>query len=127
MLSSSLDQLDDIKPEFNHFLSFITLQHNPPEIQKILLQKLLSKLNVGHGYAFFQTVTFIKTSPTNSNSDLINHSKPSFNTYALPIREILSIVTQLDCEIQELYRDDFQLDPDFHSYSFFIRRKVIAK
>jgi 2-polyprenyl-3-methyl-5-hydroxy-6-metoxy-1,4-benzoquinol methylase len=107
-------------PSFGHFISVITLQHNPPQIQDLILRTLLSKVSRG-GVAFFQTVTCISSSTQNTNQNL--EVENQFSTYSFPMNRVLTILRNLEFDLLEIYRDDFQLDPDFHSYSFFARRK----
>jgi len=119
VLVSKLEIIAEL-PSFGHLVSFITLQHNPPQIQDVLLRILLSKVSRG-GVAFFQTVTSISSSTQNTNQDL--EIEDEFSTYSLPMDRVLTALRNLDFDLLEIYRDDFQPDPDFHSYSFFARRK----
>jgi 2-polyprenyl-3-methyl-5-hydroxy-6-metoxy-1,4-benzoquinol methylase len=117
---SSLETITEL-PRFGHLVSVITLQHNPPHIQDAILRILLSKVSTAGGLAFFQTVTNISKNHQNTNQNL--EIENQFSTYAFPMDKVLSILRSLDFELLQIYRDDFQLDPDFHSYSFFARRK----
>ena len=107
-------------PSYDLLITFITLQHNPPQIQELLLKILLSKVKRGGGTAFFQTVTSISGNLQNTNQNV--EIENQFSTYSFPMDKILGILRNLDFELLQIYRDDFQLDPDFHSYSFFARR-----
>jgi SAM-dependent methyltransferase len=117
-------QLEDVESIVNmqtisdHMITVITLQHNPPEVQNILLSSLLSKTK---SFAFFQTVTHIEkiSNSQGPDQDLL------FDTFVMPMREILSCLRESNFELLEIYRDDFQLDPNFHSYSFLAKRTYL--
>ena len=121
LLATEFSVFDSLDTNYNHFISMITLQHNPPEIQKLLLQKILSKLEKTNSFAFFQTVTSIES---NMAVNMSGANRDAFNTYAFPMREILAVISDSGFHVIDLYRDDFQLDPEFHSYSFIIGRKI---
>lgn len=119
VLADEMNSLDKLQSKFDVFLSVITLQHNPPEIQRIFLESMLSKLKKNGSIAYFQTVTHITkrgklTAAQNSN-------RKSFDTFAFPMHEILKTIRDSGFEIFEVYRDDWQLDPDYHSYSFYLK------
>ena len=119
VLADEMNSLTKLPNCFDIFLSVITLQHNPPEIQRVFLENMLSKLKKNGSIGYFQTVTHItqrgkKTARSNSE-------EKSFDTFAFPMHEILKTVTNAGFEIFEIYRDDWQLDPDYHSYSFYIK------
>jgi SAM-dependent methyltransferase len=119
VLVNNLEAIVDL-PCFGHFISVITLQHNPPQIQDVLLKTILSKVSPG-GLAFFQTVTSISNGVQNTNQNL--EIENQFSTYSFPMDKILTILRNLEFDLLEIYRDDFQQDPDFHSYSFFVQKK----
>jgi len=115
----SLDSITSLKGEFDVFVSLITLQHNPPAVQRILLKNIFGKLKRSSGIAYFQTVTHIVNQVDkneNSNSDL-----DVFDTYAFPMHEVLELINEFNFKIFEIHRDDWQLDPDYHSYSFYLK------
>ncbi len=56
-LMSSLSDFDGL-PEFDFLFSVITIQHNPPPIQKLILRALLSRIRPG-GACVFQLPTHI--------------------------------------------------------------------
>lgn len=111
----NIGSIDDIEIISDHKLSVITLQHNPPEVQKILLSSLLSKTK---SFAFFQTVTHIEKEFSSQGIE----QDSIFDTFVMPMREILNCLRVSNFELLEIYRDDFQLDPNFHSYSFLAKR-----
>jgi 2-polyprenyl-3-methyl-5-hydroxy-6-metoxy-1,4-benzoquinol methylase len=119
VLADEMSSLDKLQSNFDVFLSVITLQHNPPEIQRLFLENMLSKLKKNGSIAYFQTVTHItkrgKQTATQSSD------KKSFDTFAYPMHEILKTIKDSGFEIFEVYRDDWQLDPDYHSYSFYLK------
>ena len=111
----NIGSINDIQTISDHMFSVITLQHNPPEVQNILLSSLLSKTK---GFAFFQTVTHIEK----RFGSQVTEPDSIFDTFVMPMREILSCLRASNFELLEIYRDDFQLDPNFHSYSFLAKR-----
>jgi 2-polyprenyl-3-methyl-5-hydroxy-6-metoxy-1,4-benzoquinol methylase len=52
--AESIDKL----PSFDVFISFIVLQHNPPPVTALLLEKILNKIRP-NGIAYFQCQTYI--------------------------------------------------------------------
>jgi 2-polyprenyl-3-methyl-5-hydroxy-6-metoxy-1,4-benzoquinol methylase len=116
----SLDSITSLNGEFDVFVSLITLQHNPPAVQKLLLKSIFGKLKGSSCIAYFQTVTYIANQNDNKND--LNSSPKDFDTYALPMHEVLEIINEFNLKIFEIHRDDWQLDPDFHSYSFYLKR-----
>ncbi len=53
----NFDSVDSL-PEFDVFVSFIVLQHNPPPMAAALIEKILRKIRVG-GLACFQCQTYL--------------------------------------------------------------------
>jgi SAM-dependent methyltransferase len=53
----NFDSVDSL-PEFDVFVSFIVLQHNPPPLAAALIEKILRKIRVG-GVACFQCQTYL--------------------------------------------------------------------
>jgi 2-polyprenyl-3-methyl-5-hydroxy-6-metoxy-1,4-benzoquinol methylase len=116
---NSLDSIRSQEGEFDVFISLITLQHNPPEVQKAMLETIFSKLKKSGSIAYFQTVTHIVNQVPMKMRD--DSDRENFDTYALPMHEILDLINKFDFKIFEIYRDDWQLDPNFHSYSFYLK------
>ena len=87
-----LETLDNV----DAFVSFIAIQHNPPPIQKHILQQMLSKLNYG-GVFLFQTIVH---HPSYSYTAQANFKYPpelAFEMHCLPMRYILKIIN--DCKL----------------------------
>ena len=120
LLLDSIDRLNEINGEFNIFFTVITLQHNPPSVQLAILKKIFSLFTISGSILYFQTVTHI-TERGRQTLKSFSGEHMQFNTYSIPMNEVLKCINEANLEIFDLYRDDFQLDPDFHSYSFFVR------
>jgi len=114
---TGINDIEKLSSDYNLIVSLITFQHNPPEVQLLLFEKLLEKLSARNGVGYFQFVTHI-TERGLENSRFFGNG--SFDTFALPMAAILKTIHLKGFKLFECYRDDFQLDPDFHSYSFFI-------
>jgi SAM-dependent methyltransferase len=119
VLADALTSLERIPIDFDVFLSVITLQHNPPEIQRIFLKEMLSKLKKKGSVAYFQTVTHI--TERGNKSALGGSQEMTFDTYAFPMHQILEVINKSGFKIFELFRDDWNQDPDYHSYSFYLK------
>jgi 2-polyprenyl-3-methyl-5-hydroxy-6-metoxy-1,4-benzoquinol methylase len=110
----SLDDLDRLEIEFDMFFSVITLQHNHAAVQLVLLDKILKQMIKSGSIAYFQTVI---ASPKMEFID------DTFDTFALPTRFILDVIHQNNFRLVNVFRDDYQLDPDFHSYTFIAQKR----
>jgi SAM-dependent methyltransferase len=119
-LVRSIEDIEFLENNFNLMVSLITFQHNPPEVQKLMLERLLEKFDPNFGIGYFQFVTYIAPRGL-ENSKAFNND--SFDTYAFPMNSILKIINKHGFSLFEFYRDDFQQDSDFHSYSFFIIKR----
>lgn len=91
--------------DFDVFYSVITLQHNPPPIQKILLEKILQKIKK-RGYFVFQIPTYQKdyTFKIDRYREL-KHS--GMEMHCLPMQEVFSILAENSCLPQLVLRDNY--------------------
>jgi len=124
MLLDTLNKLDEINGSLKIFFTVITLQHNPPPVQIAILKKIFSLFNIPGSILYFQTVTHI-TERGKRTLEATSTDTGTFGTYAIPMGDVLNCINEANLEIFDLHRDDFQLDPDFHSYSFFVRRPTV--
>jgi SAM-dependent methyltransferase len=115
---TNIAQLDAL-PTFDFFVSFIVLQHNPPPVMKLILQKILGKLNPG-GVAVFQVPVY----KSNYSFRFVDYLKqaPHMEMHALPQRHVLSLIRQAGCELREIREDGFASGRSIHSLSntFFV-------
>ena len=114
MLLRRIEDLDNLK-NIDLFYSIITLQHNPPPIQKILLEKILQKINKG-GYFIFQIPTYQKnyTFKIDEYRELIHRG---MEMHCLPMQEIFSIISIAGCLPQLVLRDNYA-GQTLESYTF---------
>jgi SAM-dependent methyltransferase len=99
----SVAQLDAL-PEFDFFVSFIVLQHNPPPVIRIILEKILRKLRPG-GVALFQVPVY-KAKYAFRIADYLKQ-QPHMEMHALPQRHVLALIRQEGCQLVEFREDGF--------------------
>lgn len=114
MLLRSIEDLDNLR-NVDLFYSIITLQHNPPPIQKILLEKILQKINKG-GYFIFQIPTYNKNY-TFKIDEYRKKIHSGMEMHCLPMQEIFSILSKVGCLPQLVLRDNYT-GQTFESYTF---------
>jgi 2-polyprenyl-3-methyl-5-hydroxy-6-metoxy-1,4-benzoquinol methylase len=112
-----IDNLTDYSKisNFDFFYSFITLQHNSPPIQKILLELLTSKINSGGG-CLFQTPSFISGYQFKIEDYLSEKYVTDLEMHALPMVEVLKILRQNNLTIQTVIPDQFTGLPGSFTY-----------
>ena len=114
MLLQSIEDLDTLR-NIDLFYSIITLQHNPPPIQKILLEKILQKINKG-GYFVFQIPTYNKNY-TFKIDEYRKKIHSGMEMHCLPMQEIFSILSKAGCVPQLVLRDNYT-GQTFESHTF---------
>jgi SAM-dependent methyltransferase len=102
---TSLGDLDTL-PEFDLFTSMIVLQHNPPPVIALLLERMLRKLRPG-GAAYFQVPTFI-TDYRFVVSEYLGQANPTgeMEMHPLPQRVLFDIIERCGCRLLEIREDD---------------------
>jgi 2-polyprenyl-3-methyl-5-hydroxy-6-metoxy-1,4-benzoquinol methylase len=91
-------------PNFDVFFSRIVFQHNPPPVQKYLLDTVLRKLNPG-GVALFQMVTGGPGYAYSAASHLSHHKVDDYEMHALPMRYIFESFHENHCRPIEVLRE----------------------
>ena len=111
-----LRNLEDLKkiPRFEMFFSMIALQHNPPPIQRLILETLLSKIYPGGG-AIFQTLTHKKNYKF-SVSDYIKSNSSGMEMHCLPMPEIFSLFTANKIIPKEVIPDNWTGELGSHTF-----------
>jgi SAM-dependent methyltransferase len=104
---------------FNLFFSIISLQHNPPAIQRRLLENAVKTLQNKGSFVYFQTCCYIEN--YSYDESLHISLERDFETHALPISVILEILARNNFTIIDLWRDGYQIGINHHSYTFFAR------
>jgi len=106
----------DTLPRFDFMFSTIVLQHNPPPVQKVIIDKLLEKLTVGGG-CLFQTATELPHYHFDSNKYLL--SAPFvIEMHSLPMKEVLGLIQKHKLQILEV-RPDNWTGTETGSFTFF--------
>ena len=113
-LLTSLDQLAQIG-SVDFFYSVITLQHNPPPIQHIILDEVIETLNPG-GAFLFQTQTHHPDYAFDVTSYL-QSSVDDMDMHSLPMHEIMRLLAGNGCTVLEVQQDFWT--GRFGSHTFF--------
>ncbi len=82
----TIQQIDEI----DAFVSFIVLQHNPPPIQRYILQQILSKTRMG-GICLFQTTTHIPGYRFIID-EYLDSADQTMEMHCLPMSEVLGVL-----------------------------------
>lgn len=101
-------------PEFDVLFSIIVLQHNPPPVQKFILDTLLAKVRPG-GVAYFQLPTYLPDYRFDASSYLDETAKV-MEMHAVPMRHVMSLLRQHGFEVLEVMQDQFTGMPGSHSF-----------
>lgn len=111
-----LNELEDLQklPKFEILFSMIALQHNPPPIQRLILEILLSKIYPGGG-AIFQTLTH-KSNYKFSLSQYLKSSPSGMEMHCLPMSEIFRIFRAENIITQEVIGDNWTGDLGSHTF-----------
>jgi 2-polyprenyl-3-methyl-5-hydroxy-6-metoxy-1,4-benzoquinol methylase len=109
--------------DFDFFFSLIVLQHNPPPIQKKLLDFSLSRIRSG-GFCLFQTPDNFKTS-NNSNysfsaSRFLSDTVETMDMHCLPKPAVLDILASHGMKLLDVTPDGWI--GQFGSYTYFARK-----
>lgn len=102
MLLRTLPELNDL-PELDFFYSLIVLQHNPPPIQKYILEAILPKIRPGGGF-LFQTQIFDE----NYRFDIESYLRSDvgeMDMHCLPMAEVSRLIDKAGLQILEVVED----------------------
>ena len=102
-LLTKLDELETIS-NFDVFISFIVIQHNPPPIQRYILENALSKLNYG-GIFLFQTIVHHPTYSYTAESNFNYPPDLNFEMHCLPMRHILQVISNYNLTLLDVVKD----------------------
>lgn len=101
-------------PDFDVLFSLIVLQHNPPPVQKYILDILLSKVRPG-GVAYFQLPTALPNYSFNAE-DYLNDEAKVMEMHAVPMHAVLDLLRVHGFELREVLQDQFTGMPGSHSF-----------
>jgi 2-polyprenyl-3-methyl-5-hydroxy-6-metoxy-1,4-benzoquinol methylase len=90
-------------PDVDVIFSVIALQHNPPPIQKLMLDMLLSKVKPG-GVFLFQTQTYYKNDEF-SIEIYLKSPVDVMDVHSLPMHEVLRLIEKRGLSIREIAHD----------------------
>lgn len=99
---STIEDFDKI-PNFDFLYSIIVLQHNPPPIQKMILDKLFAKMNAGGG-CLFQIPTELPNYRFDAKSYL-SSAPPVMEMHALPMHVIFDLLRKHNISLKEVRPD----------------------
>ena len=111
---SKIEDFDLIKG-FSGLYSVITLQHNPPPIQKAILLITLKNLKPG-GFFFFQTPTFIPNYEFEFKKYL-HLAGSQMEMHPMPMPEISDLLVNMGCTLKMVLRDNWT-GRDYDSHTF---------
>lgn len=112
-LMSAIEQIEDA-PDFDVLFTIIVLQHNPPPVQKYILDTLLRKVRPG-GVAYFQLPTHLPNYSFAANSYL-DQTAQVMEMHAVPMHAIMALLRDHGFELQEVIQDQFTGTPGSHSF-----------
>lgn len=95
-----------VVPRFDAFFSRFVLQHDPPPIQKHILEMILPKLNHG-GYGYFQIATYAlgyEFDPETYLASPLNLRVPEMHMF--PQRNLFRLLEQHECQVVEVREDE---------------------
>ncbi len=94
----------DALPEYDVFVSIISLQHNPPPVMAYLLTRMLAKLRSG-GVGFFQLPTYNADYSFSAETYLARPENNDIEMHFLPQRILLDLVRRSGCRLLEIRED----------------------
>jgi 2-polyprenyl-3-methyl-5-hydroxy-6-metoxy-1,4-benzoquinol methylase len=122
VLLTSVDDLSKFGP-LDFFLSLSTLQHNPPPVQKILLDHALARV-VPDGFCLFQTPDWLEGYTFSSDRFLNDAPDAMCDCHCLPKTVVLDILAANRMRLLD-FAPDFTVEC-FGSYTFFARKTLSA-
>lgn len=114
----------DLFHDFDLIISLIVLQHNPPPVIAVLIEKLLLALAPG-GIAILQVPTYLDKTRF-SVAEYLSTAQPAMEMNALPQHHVFDIVDRCGCQLLEVRQDGRIGDVPGLSHTFAIRRKPQA-
>jgi SAM-dependent methyltransferase len=111
----------DIKnlPQASFFYSIITLQHNPPPVQRYLLDQILAKLGPA-ACCLFQTATS-GINYTFNAARYLDSEAPEMEVHCIPMHVVLQLLQQHEFSVKEVIIDAFT--GSYGSHTFFAQRR----
>ena len=114
VLLTSPEQLLELG-KFDFFYSVIVLQHNPPPVQKVLLEYILANIRPGGG-CFFQTCGALNSYAFNVD-DYLNTEVAEMDVHCLPKPVVLRLLHEKGLQVRDVEIDTWV--GTFGSYTYF--------
>jgi SAM-dependent methyltransferase len=108
-------------PKFDCFYSTIVLQHNPPPLQRFLLDSILKRLNAG-GVFLFQTQTHAPGYEFNIQEFLESPVHP-MDMHSFPMNEIFKVIEERGHSVCEVAADSWTGRYGSHTFFGFSRHR----
>jgi SAM-dependent methyltransferase len=112
-------RLDDLRqrPRVDLVYTCIVLQHNPPPIIKVLIERLLAALNPG-GVAYFQLPCYAHGYSFDLTRYLAHADRVhEIEMHALPQHRVFQLIRNAGCEVLEVLDDDTWTGAGVHNLS----------
>jgi O-antigen chain-terminating methyltransferase len=120
-LLRSVTELEDL-PQFDFLYSIIVLQHNPPPVQKYILDTLFKKIVRGGGF-LVQAQTYHADYAFSVDSYLSAPVQESMEMHSFPMHHIMKLAADYRLSIREVLPDD--CTGRFGSTTFFASGEVV--
>jgi len=118
MLLKNPENINDVAP-YDYFFSMVVLQHNPPPVQKYLLDKLLGKAKKGAS-ALFQ----LPTSTPNYSFDVdqyLSSTERYMEMHCLPMHDVFHVLEKNGFSTHEVRMDGWT--GQYGSHTFFATKQ----
>ena len=120
---NSLDELENL-PKYDFIFTVIVLQHNPPPVIAIIIDRFFKSLK-NDGIVIFQVPTQIKNYSFSADGYFENINKyDSMEMHMLPQNTILRIAYENKCYPLEIHSDSWTGQPNFHISQTFVFKKT---
>jgi len=122
-LLRSVSDLKDL-PNFDFLFSLIVLQHDPPPVQKFILDLLLGKISEGGGF-LVQTQTFDADYQFNLDAYLAADAAETMEMHSLPMHHVMTLAKQHGFTMREVLTDN--ITGRFGSHTFFATSEAMTQ
>lgn len=115
-LLGELNEIENVG-EFDAFVSFIAIQHNPPPIQKYILDTLLSRVRPG-GVFLFQTIVNAPGYAYTAEGNFRYRDGLDYEMHCLPMQHVIKTIAKHKLTLLDMLKDrqgGFGID----SFTFF--------
>jgi 2-polyprenyl-3-methyl-5-hydroxy-6-metoxy-1,4-benzoquinol methylase len=110
---------DQLQP-YDFFFSVIVLQHNPPPVQRAVLEKVVAKAKPG-ALLYFQVPTYGARYQFDPDSYLASPAA-QIEMHVLPQPDVFEIMAEGGCRIVEVMEDTSTGQPDWVSMTFLAQK-----